>query len=79
MIKVTEDLIQLSGMNEQQLREELALWLYTKGKLSMGRAAKFCNTNRIQFMDLMAKNKLDINYSVEDFEQDLQTIQKLGL
>ena len=78
-MKVTDELIQLSGMNEQQLREELALWLYSKGKLSMGRAAKFCNMERIQFMELMTKQKVDINYSVEDFEQDLETIEKLKL
>jgi predicted HTH domain antitoxin len=78
-MKVTDELIQLSGMNEQQLREELALWLYSKGKLSMGRAARFCNMERIQFMELMAKQKIDINYSVEDFEQDLETIEKLKL
>ena len=78
-MKVTDELIQLSGMNEQQLREELSLWLYSKGKLSMGRAAKFCNTNRIEFGRLMTKHNVDLNYSVEDFEQDLQTIEKLGL
>ena len=78
-MKIAEDILQLSGMNEQQLREELALWLYSKGKLSMGKAAKFCNTNSIEFAALMAKHNVDLNYSVEDFEQDLQTIEKLGL
>lgn len=78
-MQITDELIQLSGMNEHSLRQELALWLYSKGKLSLGRAAKFCGLNRIAFMELMSKHNIDLNYSVDDLEQDLQTIKKLGL
>ncbi len=78
-MKVSEELIQLSGLNEKQLREELALWLYSKGKLSMGRAAKFCNTNRMEFMELMSKHNVDVNYNVEDLKQDMLTIEKMSL
>lgn len=66
-------------MSEQQLRQELALWLYAKGKLSLGRAAKFSGLNKPEFMHLMAANNIDLNYSVEDLEDDMKTIEKLGL
>ena len=76
---VAEELLSLTGMTEQQLRQQLALWLYAKGKLSMGRAVKFAQVNRAEFMDLMAKNNVVLNYSIDDLESDMQTIQKLGL
>jgi predicted HTH domain antitoxin len=78
-MKVSDELIELSGMNEQSLRQELALWLYSKGKLSIGRAMKFAKMNRFEFMELMNKNNIPMNYSVEDLEQDIQTIKKLHL
>ena len=73
------ELIRLSGMNENQLRKELALWLYAKGKLSMGRAMKFARLNRFDFMQLMAQNNIPVNYDVSDFEDDLKTIENLKL
>lgn len=78
-MKVAEELLALTGMTESQLRHQLALWLYAHNKLSMGRAAKFAQVNRAEFMALMAKNNVLLNYSVDDLENDMQTIQKLGL
>ncbi len=78
-MKVQDELIQLSGMSEQQLRIELALWLYSKNKLSVGRAMKFAKMNRFDFMELMNKHEIPVNYSPEDLEQDIQTIKKLHL
>lgn len=78
-MKITDDILKLSGMNEHQLRRELALWLYSKGKLSLGRASQFAGMHKIEFMDFMAANNVPMNYSVADLEQDMKTIENLGL
>ena len=78
-MKLQDEVMRLSGMSEQQFRQELALWLYDKGKLSMGRAMKFAGLSRFDFMKLMANNNISVNYSVEDLQQDMQTIEKLHL
>lgn len=77
-MRVAEELIALTGLSEQQLRQQLALWLYSKGKLSIGRATKFAQVNRAEFMELMDKNNVVLNYSIDDLENDMQTIQKLA-
>jgi predicted HTH domain antitoxin len=78
-MQLTDKLIELSGMSEMLLRQELALWLYAKGKISMGRAMKLAEMNRFDFMQLMNKNNVPVNYSIEDLTNDMQTIEKLHL
>jgi predicted HTH domain antitoxin len=44
-----------------------ALGLYKKGKLSLGKAAQLCNTNRIEFIKKIQEEGL----AVFDYEEDL--------
>lgn len=44
-----------------------ALGLYKKGKLSLGKAAQLCNTNRLEFIKKIQEEGL----AVFDYEEDL--------
>ena len=44
-----------------------ALGLYKKGKLSLGKAAQLCNTNRLEFI----KKIQDEGLAIFDYEEDL--------
>jgi predicted HTH domain antitoxin len=62
-------------LSEAEAKLDLAIGLYTGRHASMGKAAKVADIPYIQFMRELGKRKICINYDVEDFEHDLQSIK----
>lgn len=61
-------------MSMEELKLELAILLYSQGRLSMGKASKMCNMNRILFLEELGKRKIPVNYGEEDLDNDLSTL-----
>lgn len=74
---IADEVLQEANMSEQELKTELAIVLYQKGKLSMGQAARLADTNRIQFQFILASRQIPVNYNEQSFREDLETIKKL--
>lgn len=74
---IADDVLQEANMSELELKTELAVVLYQKGRLSMGQAARLADTNRIQFQSLLASRQIPVNYNEESFREDLETIKTL--
>ena len=79
MIDINNEVLQPADMNETELRLDLALMLYQKGKFTLGQARKLANLDVLAFQEALANHGLYINYSLTDYQSDLQTMQKLGL
>ena len=77
-IAISEEILQATGMNESQFLQEIALLLYTKEKLSLGKASKLARMGRMSFQSLLAEHHIPIIYSVSDFDADLDTLRQLG-
>lgn len=77
-IVISEDILYATHMTEAEFLQEVAILLYEKGKLSLGKASKLARMGRIQFQLLLASRQIPINYGVEDFEADLKTLHNLG-
>ena len=77
-IVISEDILYATHMTEAELLQEVAILLYEKGKLSLGKASQLARMGRIQFQLLLASRQIPINYGVEDFEADLNTLRNLG-
>jgi predicted HTH domain antitoxin len=58
---------------------ELAVVLFHKEKLTMGQAATLAGISQFQFQQLLGSRGITIHYDVQDYTEDLQTIQRLGL
>jgi predicted HTH domain antitoxin len=67
----------MAATTEKEVLEQLALWLYSRGRISMGKAAELAGVSRWDFGDLMRKHDVYHNYTVEDFEHDLATLENL--
>jgi predicted HTH domain antitoxin len=60
------------------VRESIALFLFQKKLISIGKAAELADMNLAQFMDLLGSLKIpQAEYTREDFLSDLTTIKKL--
>lgn len=77
-IVISEDILYATRMTEAEFLQEVAISLYEKGKLSLGKASKLAQMGRIQFQLLLASRQIPINYGIEDFEADLKTLHDLG-
>lgn len=60
-----------------ELRIQLALFLYEKGKLSFGKARELAGLSVWEFMEKLNENKIPLNYDIEDLKEDLETIKEL--
>jgi predicted HTH domain antitoxin len=56
---------------EDEFRKELALALYQRGVLSLGKARLLARMSRWQFEELLGKRRIARHYTVEDLQEDI--------
>ena len=79
MVNISRELELATHMTAQEIRRELAVQLYAQGKLSMGKARELADMTVYEFQCLLGSRGIPVNYGVEDFLDDLDTIQRLKL
>lgn len=57
---------------EAELRKELALALYQRGVLSMGKARALAQLSRWEFHELLGQRRIPRHYAEEDLQEDLR-------
>ncbi|AFY90777.1 MULTISPECIES: UPF0175 family protein [Chroococcidiopsis] len=77
-VVIPEDILRATKMTEDELKLEIALMLYKQEKISSGKARAWTGLTVIQFQHELAKRGFGINYDVEDFEADIQTLRSMG-
>lgn len=60
-----------------RLRTELALHLYEKGILSLGKARKLSGLSRWEFHEQLGQQGLLRRYDIRELEEDLDTLENL--
>ena len=66
------------GLSESELLVELAVLLYERDKLTLGRAATLAGMDKWAFNDLLAEREIPMHYDLKEWEQDLATIRSLA-
>lgn len=74
---VPEEILQATRMNEGDLRREIAVMLFERDKLSLGKASEWAGMSRLDFQLLLASRHISVHYGVDDFEDDLQTLNSI--
>ena len=62
----------------QELKRELAVHLFERNILSLGKAAELAEMTRIDFMDLLGGREISLHYDVDDWRRDLETPKRKG-
>ena len=75
---IPDDLVQASGMSEEDLFQEIVLMLFEQKKISIGKASNLLGMNLIQFQHLIASREIFIHYDIDDFKADVATLKRLG-
>ncbi|GAB6163051.1 hypothetical protein JCM12298_22110 [Desulfothermus naphthae] len=60
---------------KEELLKLLALKLYEKGIIGIGKAAEMCGLTRFEFMSLLKEEDMSLNYDEEEVERDLKNLE----
>ena len=78
-ITISDNILKSCGLSEKEFLLEIAISLYQRKILSLGKAASLASLHRIHFQKALSQRKIPIHFSELDLEQDLRTLDKLGL
>lgn len=77
-IEIPREILHATRMTPEELRQELALYLFQQGKLSFGKAKEMAGMTAWAFQQLLGSRGISVHYEVEDYEEDLHTLKDLG-
>ncbi len=75
---IPDEILHTTQMSEAELKQEIAVMLFEKQKLTLGQASRLSAMNQLQFQHLLASRQIPVHYDVEDFEADIKTLRELG-
>ena len=62
-------------IKKKELLKLLALKLYEKGVIGIGKAAEMCDLTRFEFMNLLKDEGLFLNYDDEELDRDFRNLE----
>ena len=77
-IVIPDEVVQAARMTEEELKQEIAILLFQKQRLTLSQASRFCGMNRLQFQHTLASRQIPVHYDSNDFQQDIGTLKGLG-
>lgn len=78
VIEIPYEISRASRMSPEELKRELAIHLFEEGKLSFGKARSLAAMTIWEFQQLLGSRGIVVHYDVEDYEEDLETLKRLG-
>ena len=77
-LSITDELLSTTRMSEQEMRTEIAVMLFQHDKLTLGQASNLAGMDQYRFQNLLAGRGIGPHYDLQDFEDDLNTLRRLG-
>ncbi len=77
-ILISDDILQSARLTEDEFKQEIAVLLFQKEKMTLAQASRFAGMTRLQFQHLLASRKIPVHYDIAEFEEDLKTLKDSG-
>lgn len=77
-VVISDEILHAARMSEAELKQEIAVMLFQKEKLTLGQASRLAGMNQLQFQHLLASRQIPVHYNVEDFEADIKRLREMG-
>jgi predicted HTH domain antitoxin len=75
---IPDEILQAAHLKDTELLQVVALLLYEQERLTLGQASKLARMSQLQFQHLLGSRQMTIHYDVSDYEEDVQTMRRLG-
>ncbi len=77
-VVISDETLQAARMSASELKQEIAILLFQKNKLTLGQASQLADMSQWRFQHLLASRNISVHYDVDAFEADLATLKDLG-
>lgn len=74
VIDIPTQIMEQIHMTPEQIRLELAVYLYDKKRLTLGQAKRLAGLGQIAFQQELAKRDVYIHYDMIDFQKDIANL-----
>ncbi|MDY6781494.1 MAG: UPF0175 family protein [Cyanobacteriota bacterium] len=74
-LMISDEFLQTAQISESDLKLEIAILLFQQQKITLGTASKFAEMNQLEFQRILGSRKISNHYGVEEFRQDLKTLE----
>ncbi len=61
-----------------EVKKMIVLFLYARGTISLGKACELLGISQWKFFELNKELGLAMHYDVEDYREDLKTLQRIA-
>ena len=75
LLVISDEFLQTAHISEAELKLEIAILLFQQEKITLGTASQFADLNQLEFQRILGSRKIPIHYGVEEFKQDLKTLE----
>jgi predicted HTH domain antitoxin len=73
-VTISDEVLALAHISEPELKQELALALFQRERLTLAQASRLAEMSQLAFQGLLADRHIPIHYGVGEFREDLQTL-----
>ena len=77
ILQVPQDILDSSRLSIAGLKVEMAVHLYSQGRLSTGKTRQLANMPLWEFRQLLASRYIPPHYDEADLEQDVATLREM--
>ena len=78
VLEVSQDILDSARLTSSELKVEMAVHLYTQGRLSVGKARELAGLTMWEFRQLLASRRIPPHYDEADLNEDVATLRELG-
>jgi predicted HTH domain antitoxin len=77
-VVIPDETLHAARMSASELKQEIAILLFQKNKLTLGQASRLVEMSQLRFQHLLASRNIPVHYDMDEFEADLATLRDLG-
>lgn len=78
-VVISDETLHAAHLTPAELKQELAVLLFEKDRLTLMQAAALAEMQPIPFQHLLASRGIPPHYDVAEFEEDVATLTRLGM
>ena len=76
-LEVPQDILDTARLTIDELKVEMATYLYAQGRLSIGKARDLAEMTLWEFRQLVASRRIPPHYDVTDLDEDVATLRAM--
>ena len=75
-VNISEERLRSVALNERDAVTDIAIGLYKREQVSLGRAAEIAGLSTPEFLNELGRRRIPINLEVDDLRADVETLKK---